>query len=206
MKKIKFIKIKKNLLIAIFAIFGLIVNAQKNTNINQYDSRGGSFIVGANIGLPLSNVGDVSSFNSGADIAYLYEVIENLEIGGLIGFTNYFGNGTYELIDISDDLVIIDYPDAGFVPVSSSARYYFSDRKFFGGLDLGFAINVSGDADNGFYHRPKFGFNFGLISLIVSYTGISGGVSVYEDYEPHESNVIKVSGFNSFNVGIEFKF
>ncbi len=166
----------------------------------------GGFKVGANIGLPIQDAGDVSSFNYGADIAYLFEVMENLEVGGLVGYTIYNGDGKYEVYDLSNGhggIVVKNYKDAGFVPISTTARYYFSNRKFFGGLDLGYAINVSGDANGGLFIRPKFGFNFGKLTLIGSFQRISGGVDYFEG---DVSNVVKISGFTSANFGIEYGF
>lgn len=194
---------KKLIVLAAIAVFGLTsVNAQDGVDkvINQ--AKNGGFKVGANIGLPLSTAGDVSSFNVGVDIAYLFEVMDNLEVGGLVGYTHFFGNGTYTYY--GDNTTFIgEYEDAGFVPISSTARYYFADRKFFGGIDLGYAINVSGEADGGFYYRPKFGYNLGVVALIASYQGISGGVN-YNNSAP--TTVVTGSGFNSFNVGAEFSF
>ncbi|NOQ92876.1 MAG: hypothetical protein GQ552_09210 [Flavobacteriaceae bacterium] len=185
---------KKLLFIAALAVFGVLsVNAQEQT---------GGFKVGVNIGLPIQDAGDVSSFNYGADIAYLFEVIENLEVGGLVGYTVYNGDGKYEVYEVGEVPVVKNYKDAGFVPISTTARYYFSDRKFFGGLDLGYAISVSGDADGGLFIRPKFGFNFGKITLVGSFQRISGGV----DYFEGGLDVVKISGFTSANFGIEFGF
>jgi len=203
---------KKLLFFVALVVFGLTtMNAQEEAKEDTkkgaekiYDqAKTGGFIVGANIGLPIHEAGDISSFNTGADIAYLFEVMENLEVGVLVGYTHFFGDGEYKVYEGNDDIIVANYQDAGFVPISTTARYYFSDRKFFAGLDLGYAINVSGDADGGLFLRPKFGFNLGKISLIGSIQRITGGV----DYQEGEvSDVAKVSGFNSFNFGIEYGF
>jgi len=200
---------KKNVLFAAIAVFGIFtINAQNggNDGVDKViaQAKNGGFYVGANIGLPLSGAGDIASLNAGFDVAYLFEVMDHLEVGGLLGFTNYFSNGdNYVYTDDNNNIIITDYKDASFIPISSTARYYFADDKFFGGIDLGFAINVSGDADSGLYVRPKFGFNLGVVSLIASYQSISGGVD-YNGY--NNSSITSVSGFNSFNIGAEFGF
>ena len=196
---------KKLFLLVGFIVFGLTtMNAQEGVNKVIDQAKNGGFYVGANIGLPLSGAGDIASLNAGFDAAYLFEVIDNLEIGGLMGLTHYFSNGdNYVYNDDNNNIIVTNYKDASFILVSSTARYYFGGDKFFGGIDLGFAINVSGDADSGFYARPKFGFSLGVVSLIASYQSISGGV----DYKGNNnSSVTSVSGFNSFNVGAEFGF
>jgi len=204
---------KKLLVLAAFAVFGLTsVNAQEDTTVDKvkneasklYDeAKTGGFKVGANIGLPLSTTSDFASFNVGADVAYLFEVIPNLEVGLLVGFTQFFADGEYVFVpgDLGND-IIRKYEDATFIPIAATARYYFGERKFFGGLDLGYAISVAGDADGGFYARPKFGFDLGVITLIASYQSISGGVDYYDGF----NNFAVTSGFNSFNVGAEFSF
>jgi hypothetical protein len=209
---------KKLLVLAAIAVFSLTsVNAQEDNTVNKVinEVKGGGFYVGANIGFSILNssrynfisnddVEDFGSINFGVDVAYLFEVMDNLEVGGLVGYTHYLASGQYFTGDFNDngDKVFFNYKDAGFVPISSSVRYYFGDRKFFGGIDLGFAINVSGDdVDSGLYLRPKFGFNLGKVALIASYQRKSGGAS-YND--TNGNSLYNLSGFASFNVGAEF--
>ena len=96
----------------------------------------------------------------------------------------------------------MNFTDASFIPITASARYYFADHKFFGGIDLGVAVNVSGDAKTGFYARPKFGFDLGQIALIASFQSISGG----QNYNSGNINTYSLNGFNSVNFGAEFGF
>ena len=196
---------KKIILLTAIAVLGFnTMNAQEEV-IEK--AKSGSFYAGANIGLPLSTSSDVSSFNFGFDVAYLFELIDNLELGGLIGYTHYIGDGSYSYYN-NGNVFITNYKDASFIPVAATARYYFADDKFFGGLDMGVGINVSGDAKTGFYARPKFGFDLGPIALIASYQSISGGTD-YNNYGSNGNNgnyYVTTSGFNSFNFGVEFKF
>ena len=187
-----------------FLLFLLVATFSFYSTNAQEALKGGGIKVGANFGLPLSAAGDVASFNFGVDVAYLVEVIDNLEVGGLVGYTHYLGDGTYSYVTNGGSLIIADYDDTSFIPIAASGRYSFADGKFFAGLDLGYALNVSGDADGGFYYRPKFGFNLGVVTLLAMYQGISGGISTNSSY--NYRNVYSVSGFNSFNVGVEMGF
>lgn len=166
-------------------------------------AKSGSFYAGANIGLPISTASDITSFNFGFDVAYLFELIDNLEVGGLFGYTHFVG-GDERVFDFDNgNNITVDYKDASFLPIAATARYYFADHKFFGGIDLGVAINVAGDAKTGFYARPKFGFDLGTIALIASFQSISGGT----DYNNTNNNYyVTSSGFTSFNFGVEFGF
>ena len=170
---------KKLLVLAAIAIVGFSkVNAQDGVDKVIEQAKNGGFYVGANLGFSLissnkfynnSNDENFGSFNFGFDAAYLFEVIPNLEVGLLTGYTQFIADGKYTSFDEDNNggnFVFVDFKDASFVPVAASVRYYFADRKFFGGLDLGVGINVSGDVKTGFYARPKFGFNLNKITLI----------------------------------------
>ena len=218
----------KKLLLVALVVFGFnTVNAQEKVKedikkgadavekeaVKLYNqAKTGGFKIGANIGLPLSSTRDVSSFNFGFDATYLFEVATNLEVGGMLGYTNYTGDGDYRYINENYDKsiakfehagVVVNHKSANFVPIAVAGRYYFNNRKMFAGLDLGYAIKVAGDdeVNGGLYARPKFGFNFGKFSAIGSFQTITGGVKYYDGL-----NTLKVSGFNSFNVGVEYSF
>lgn len=190
---------KKVLLMAVFAIFGLTVsNAQESIGTKDEiieKAKKGGFYIGANIGVPLSGAGDLASFNLGADIAYLFGLITDLQVGALIGYSHFIGDGTY-----NGDYGQRNYDDNGFVLIAISGRYFFADGKFFAGADLGGAINVSGVGSSGFYGKGKFGYKLGVVSLIGSFSAITGGVNY------NNGNYASVSGFHTANVGVEFGF
>jgi len=209
---------KKLLLFAALAVFGFnTINAQGEETSSSNDvlkmAKDGGFYVGTNVGFSLisdnyyydsSNNDDYGSFNFGFDVAYLFEVIDNLEVGALVGYTQFIASGKYVYSD-NGNTVFVDFKDASFIPITASARYYFGDDKFFGALDLGVGVNVSGDAKTGFYARPKFGFDLGKIALIASFQNISGGQD-YNESSNGSNNVYSINGFKSFNVGVEFGF
>ena len=215
----------KKLLLVALVVFGFsTINAQEKVKedikkgadavekeaVKLYNqAKTGGFKVGGNIGFPVGGTSDISKFNFGFNISYLFEVMTNLEVGVLVGYTHFVGDGIVPYIDkfivkvgMSPTIRDINIKDAGFIPLSTSARYYFSDRKMFAGIDLGYAFNVSGDADGGLYFRPKFGYNLGKISLIGFYQNISGNIN-------YPGTGIKIpgnSGYASLNVGIEYGF
>lgn len=172
----------------------------------------GGFKVGASIGIPFSTTRDVSSFVFTFDGTYLFEVANNLEVGGMLGYTNYSGSGGYDYFEPYYDTkkssyksegVYIKHKAAGFVPIAVSGRYYFNSRKMFAGLDLGYAINVSGDdgVGGGLYARPKFGYSFGKFAAIASIQAVTGGNNYYDGL-----NTISLGGFHAAMVGIEYGF
>lgn len=198
---------KKVLFFTVFTVCSLtILNAQENNDSSVDDivekAKNGGFYIGANIGVPLSGAGDLASFNFGADVAYLFGIIDDLEVGILVGYSHFLGDGTYRYYG-DDGYVERNYNDASFVPVAASGRYYFNNRKFFAGADVGFAINVSGEAKSGFYGKGKFGYDLGPLTLIGSFSAITGGVD-YDDNDYYGG--LSVSGYHTANVGVEFTF
>jgi hypothetical protein len=153
---------KKLLLIVVFIIFGFA---------DSYAQ--GEIKMGVNAGVPLGDADDYSTFNFGADFAYLFGVADVFSIGPLVGYSHFLGEG--------------DGVDSHFIPLAASGRVGLSDA-FFIGADLGYAIGIEDGNDGGFFYRPKLGYDFGIISLIASYSGIE----------------VNGGSYNSVNLGIEF--
>lgn len=137
--------------------------------------------VGANIGLPVGDIEEVSNFQLGADLAYMVGVADMLYVGPKVGYTRFF------IEDMENDLVSIDIEDPAFLPIAASGRISLV-RGFFFGADLGYAVGLNDGNDGGFYYKPQAGYNFGKIGLMLSYTGIS----------------VDGGSFDAINLGIEF--
>jgi len=158
---------KKSLIIAAIAVFGFTsVQAQE-----------GGFNVGVNFGLPLGDIDEVSSFNAGLDVSYMFDVVDSFQAGPSVGYSHFFLKS--EFSDLFDDIQ--------FLPVSASARFFASEDLFFG-ANLGYAVGINDGNDGGFYYRPNIGYSLGSVNLILSYQGISD------------------DGFtaSSINLGVEF--
>ncbi len=155
---------KKLLLIVVFIIFGIAGSYAQ-----------GEIRMGVNAGVPLGDADDFSTLNFGADIAYLFGVADVFSVGPLVGYSHFLGDGE-----------AVDYH---FIPLAASGRFGLSNA-FFIGADLGYAIGADDGNDGGFFYRPKLGYDFGLIGLIASYSGIE----------------VDGGSFNSVNLGIEFGF
>lgn len=131
----------------------------------------GNIKFGGNIGIPVGDA-DVYDLNYGADLAYFFEVSDGFSLGPMVGYTGYS----------------VDDFNVSFLPIAASGRYAFQASSFFLGVDLGYAVGLEDGLDGGFYYRPKVGYDFGLLGVIASYSGISvdGGT------------------FSSLNLGVEF--
>ncbi|MGB5236895.1 MAG: hypothetical protein WBM43_09105 [Flavobacteriaceae bacterium] len=146
---------KKFVLIAIFALVGLSMQAQ-----NQ-------FRAGAHFGLPVGDAGDLATFNIAIDLAYLFEISEEVQVGPTIGYSHSFGDS------IDTGLGSIDIDDVQFIPIAASGHYNFTEQFWFG-LDLGYAIGVNDGNDGGFYYSPRFAYGVTQqLDIVASYRGIS---------------------------------
>jgi hypothetical protein len=138
----------KNLLLGFLFILGIGISSQAQTTSD--------FQLGIHGGIPVGDAGDVSDFNAGFDAAYLFGVVDMVEVGPLVGYSHYF---------------IEDFDDISFLPIAASGRVAMGAA--FAGLDLGYAVGLSDGNDGGFYYRPKIGFGFYGLNLVGSYSGIS---------------------------------
>ncbi|MCR9182362.1 MAG: hypothetical protein NXH73_05500 [Flavobacteriaceae bacterium] len=144
---------KKVLLIAAIAVFGFTsVQAQEE-----------GFKAGITLGLPIGDVSDGYTFNASLDLAYLFDIADSFQVGPALGYSHYFG----------DEVLGFEIDDATFLPIAASARFFASEDFFFG-ADLGYAVGLSPDGnDGGFYYKPKVGYNLGSVAILASYSGIS---------------------------------
>ena len=146
---------KKLIMIAAMAVFGLS-SAQEG------------FKLGAHIGVPVADAGDVSSFNLGLDAAYMWNVAPSFDLGIASGYTHFIGksNNGYKVDDF------------GFIPIAASGKYRFSGSPVSLGLDLGYGISTKDGKYGGLYYQPKVAYNFSQGELYLGYQGVSNDFSV----------------------------
>lgn len=129
---------KKMIFSAALALIGLgSVNAQEGLK------------AGAHIGVPVGDATDYLGVNFGAEVSYLYPVMENLHVGGIAGIDIFSGKS------IPGDNK--KFTSSTLLPIAASAQYDFLEQ-FFGAVDLGYAFSLSKDYNGGFYFQPKGGW------------------------------------------------
>lgn len=152
----------------LFIIIALIL-----TSFSVYSQ--GRFKAGLNLGIPVGDLSDNYNLQFGADVAYMFGIADTFSVGPMLGYSNFFP----EESDVFDNVQ--------FLPIAASGRFTLGSA-FFLGADLGYAIGIDDGNDGGFYYRPQLGYDFGLIGLVASYSGVSldGGSA------------------SSINLGVEF--
>lgn len=148
---------KKIVLAGALALIGLMnVNAQE-----------GHFKLGAHVGLPVGDFSDSHSFNLGLDVAYLWQITNEFELGATTGFTNYFGKKeTFMGYSFT-------YDDVQMIPLAATAKFNIVPQ-FFVGTDIGYVFFLNKDSDTGaFYYQPKVGYNLEKSEIFVGYKGMA---------------------------------
>lgn len=170
---------KKMLLFAAFAVFAF-------STVQSQQMK-----AGVDLMLPMGDVKDGYSFGLGGNFTYFFEINDAFVVGPQASILYYMGK------DINGTKV----DDAMFLPLAASAR--FMVEEFFFGADLGYGIGLAPDGnDGGLFYRPKAGYNFGPVSAVLSYTGITSKRTISSPY----GSVSISSTFSSLNAGVEFSF
>lgn len=123
----------------------------------------GQFNAGVNLGLPVGDASDTSSFAFGIEANYLFEVSDEFKVGPTASYVHFLGK----------EFSGIDYPSTSFLPLGGAARYSVSD-EFVVGADLGLALGMSNASGSSFFYRPMVGYNIGETMMVqASYMGMS---------------------------------
>lgn len=125
----------------------------------------GDLKLGVNGGIPVGDAEEFTNFQLGADVAYMFNLVETFEVGPMIGYSHYFGDSG------TDGDLSFEVEDVQFIPLAVTGRVRL--LNFFAGTDLGYAIGINDGNDGGFYYRPHLGYELGLFGLLISYSGTS---------------------------------
>lgn len=151
---------KKLMLVGALALFSA-VNAQSG------------FKLGANVGLPVGDIADVTSFTIGVDGSYVWPVAAEFNLGIASGYSMWIGK------DFNvPGLGTIKGQNVSLVPIAASGQYKLTP-EFSLGVDLGYGFFFAdGESDGGFYFAPKAAYHFGPSEVNLSYRGVSNEGSV----------------------------
>ncbi|MRM96641.1 hypothetical protein D1Z97_05175 [Riemerella anatipestifer] len=146
---------KKLFLVGALALFGA-VNAQSN----------GHFKLGANVSLPVGDLGKSSSIGIGADLGYMFKVAKGFELGAVTGYTHFFGK------EYKTAFGTVKANGLGYIPLAAAAKYNVTP-EFFLGTDLGVAFSTVKNSGTAFYYNPRVGYQFSNNEIALSYKGFS---------------------------------
>lgn len=159
----------------------------------------GGFNLGAYVGIPVADGGDVANLALGFDANYLFEISEKFSVGPTTGFSHSFGENNFDAFQ--------------FIPIAAAGRFNINDM-FTAGIDLGYAIGINDGNNGGVYFRPTFAYNVtDRIQVNASYIGVALGSGrglgyygyydyYYDDY--YYNNYAYNGTFSIISVGATF--
>ncbi|TYP98831.1 hypothetical protein C7447_102147 [Tenacibaculum adriaticum] len=122
------------------------------------------FNIGINGGITIGNIEPVSKMAFGGDINYLFDISDEFVVGpslGLVFFSSKEANG-----EKSDAKM--------YLPISTAIRFNSNEDVFYVGADLGFAVGLSPEGDNGgVFFKPLVGYKINqAFKVNLFYAGI----------------------------------
>jgi hypothetical protein len=137
---------KKILVLSMMAIGIAAGSAHAQSTPTTITSRNSWLKVGANVGVPVGNAADFSSFTLGVDVKGQVLETSHIGIGLATGYNHYFAKDGFK--------------DFGTIPLGAFLRVYPASKGFFAGLDGGYSF-VTGydDAKGGGYLKPQLGYH-----------------------------------------------
>jgi hypothetical protein len=133
----------KRLLIGALAMFALSqAMAQKTDEVTKKNSW---LKAGVNIGVPVGDVSNFTSFAAGVDLSGQYMASKNFGIGIASGYTQFFAKSGYNSF--------------GTIPLGLLLRYYPQYKGFFAGADVGYTFVTTSGATGGMYVKPQLGYH-----------------------------------------------
>lgn len=117
---------------------------------------------GINLGLPIGDAGDISSFAIGGELQGELGLSDNVKGLATVGYTHFIGK------DLGGGFKV----NYGIIPILVGARIYPSEKFFLSG-QIGYG-KMTGDADGGgFAYKPQVGYDAGKFQLALSYNAVS---------------------------------
>jgi len=194
---------KKILFSAAIAAFGFV-----NTN-----AQATGFEAGVYLGMPSGDASDVTSFNLGLNVAYLWNVSDDFKAGITAGYDHW----------MAKEFEGEKGKDIAFLPIAATAKYSFGN--IFIGLDLGYSLGLSSEKENedfgdgesfsaeikhkgGFLYQPKVGYNAASFDIYVFYKGMSNKVEATTsmNFEGMNESMTASTTANMGSVGLGFAY
>jgi len=150
----------KLLLLIVLLVVTLSVSAQNSAKSN--DEKPFKIGVGAMIGLPVGDLGDIASLAYGVDLLGEYAVDPSFGVTLSLGYVDFALKSEYK--NALDALGI--KAKMGMIPVLVGGKYYFSEMLY-GSAQVGISFSTQSDGGSAFTFAPGIGYkisnNFDLM-------------------------------------------
>lgn len=151
----------KKLAVVLTFIGSTFICTQSNAQKSGKSGGDFNFAAGINVGLPVGDVHNISSFVLGGKLQGEYSFTENVTGAITTGYDHYFGKdlGGYKI-------------NGGVVPLVLGPRFYPSEN-FFVGAQIGVGFLTGDFNGTGFAYSPQVGYNADDFQVVLSYNGVS---------------------------------
>jgi hypothetical protein len=128
------------------------------------------FSLGAEVGLPMGNFGDIAGAGFGGSLRYEANISDKLNWSASAGYLSFSGK-TYTYPGTN---VTIPFGNFSIIPITGGVKYYFSEvnNGFYGAADLGFNFISTYDVT----YNSGNGGGYNLSSASTTKFGLSPGV------------------------------
>ena len=128
--------------------------------------------VAVDLGLPVGDISDFSSFALAVHFAYLFEVSEDVEVGPEVGYSTFF----------MKDIGTISIDNESFIPIKVKVKWNFNEQVAAeGGVGYGVGLNDGNDGGLAWGAGIDYNPNAGAWGLGVGYSSIRIGSDVSAD-------------------------
>lgn len=138
------------LLIGAFLLTAIVARAQTTRELEDINEVNSWLKIGLNLGVPVGDQADFSSFTLGLDAAGQFMRTDNFGLGIASGYTHYFAKSDVAFAN-----------DFWTIPLGLMLRYYPQPEGVFVGTDVGYTF-FTGDGvseNGGMYIRPQVGYH-----------------------------------------------
>lgn len=162
---------------------------------------------GISIGYPFGSIGENFSVFTGIDVAYSFEITDNIQLGATTGYGRYFYNANVSTEDQTD--IQLEGGDFSYIPVAATAKYSVGrSYNWFGGADLGYAFSIGSESTkdlSGLSYVIKAGWQNELFEIFGFYRGIGNSETKTKTSGSFTSSTT-FAKLGSAGVGVSYKF
>jgi hypothetical protein len=127
------------------------------------DKTGFHIAAGPRVALPVSDLGDLTTFGIGGEVQLEYRFIQKLSAIVSSGYTSFIG----------EEFAGYKFQNVSYIPVLGGFRYYPLYHAFIG-AKAGYGVLSSGGTSAGaFNFEPHVGYNSKYIQAYISYNSLS---------------------------------
>ncbi|UAY51345.1 outer membrane beta-barrel protein [Ferruginibacter albus] len=154
-------------LILSLAVVAIATFSAKAQDSKKSDSKDLKFSVGVEAGVPVGDLGNISTFAIGGSVQGEYMVDPSIGVTLNAGYLNFMAKD--------------GFPSSGLIPVLVGGRYYFNE-SWYGSVQVGMSFSTESGGGSAFTYAPGIGYKVSEnFDILAKYQAASkdGGTSAF---------------------------